>query len=58
MDEQQKFQKQWQINILKVHTVVDKVFDFITWPIRAFIDSANTAPFQAELDRKPLKSVK
>jgi len=57
MEEQQKFQKPWQIQILKVHVVVDKVIDFITWPIRTFLD-ANTAAFQAELDRKPLKSVK
>lgn len=57
MDEQQKFQKPWQINLLKIHTVVDKVFDFITWPIRTFLDQ-NSAAFKAELNRKPLKSVK
>lgn len=57
MDEQQKFQKPWQIKILKAHVIVEKVVDFITWPIRTFLDS-NTRAFQAELDRKPLKSVK
>lgn len=58
MEDNQTFQKPWQIKLLKVHVVVDKVFDFITYPFRVFLDS-NTAAFQAELDRKPsLKSVK
>lgn len=56
MDEQQTFQKPWQIALINFHAKIEKVIA----PIERFLSrlSPNTAIFQAELDRKPLKSIK
>jgi hypothetical protein len=57
MNDNQTFQTPFQLNLLKVHKVVDAVFEWCARPIRAILDP-NTGIFQRELDRKPLKSVK
>jgi hypothetical protein len=56
MNNEQIFQKPWQLTLLRIHAVIEKVVA----PIERLFSklNPNNAIFQAELDRKSLTVVK